>query len=199
MQYEAGITQKLPLDAQLRVRAYYYDINNYIRTVMGFAPSRVIYNINLVQWRGVEVEGTLPLPYNLTAWANYTYQQTAAGGDPLGLTVNRLTELPENKANLGLTYKANNGAEAKVYLRMVSQRSQPVVNVANNVITNVAYNYMKGFITTGAEARYPVANWHGFTGSLFVGVDNLFGVKYQESYGFPMPSETFYGGIQLRY
>jgi iron complex outermembrane receptor protein len=199
MQYEAGVTQKLPLDAQLRLRTYYYDINNYIRTVMGFAPSRVIYNIDLVQFRGVEVEGTLPLPYDLTAWANYTYQQTAAGGDPLGLTVNRLTELPENKANLGLTYKAKNGAEAKIYLRMVSQRSQPVVNVAGNRITSVAYNYMKGFVTTGAEARYPVANWKGFTGSLYVGVDNLFGVKYMESYGFPMPSETFYGGIQLRY
>jgi outer membrane receptor protein involved in Fe transport len=48
----------------------------------------------------------VPLPYNLTLWANYTYQQTAAGGDPLGLTVKRLSDLPENKANLGLRYRA---------------------------------------------------------------------------------------------
>ncbi len=199
MQYEAGITQKLPWEAQLRLRAYYYDINNYIRTVFGFAPSRVVYNINLVQFRGVEVEGTLPLPYNLTAWANYSYQQTAAGGDPLGLTVNRLTELPEHKANLGLRYRADNGAEAKIYLRLVSQRSQPQVNVARNVITGVNYSFMKEFITTTMEGRYPVANWRGFTGYLYAGVDNLFGVKYMESYGYPMPTQTFFGGIQLRY
>lgn len=199
MQYEAGVTQKLPWSAQLKLRTYYYDINNYIRTVYGFSPSRVVYNINLVQWRGVEVEGLLPLPYNLTAWANYTYQQTSAGGDPLGLTVNRLTELPENKATLGLRYKGDNGAEAKFYLRLVSQRSEPQVNVTRNTVTGVTYNYMKGFVTTGMEGRYPVANYRGFTGFLFAGVDNLFGVKYQESYGYPMPTQTFYGGIQLRY
>jgi iron complex outermembrane receptor protein len=199
MQYEAGLTQKLPLDATLRLRTYYYDINNYIRTVFGFAPSRVVYNISLVQLRGLEVEGTLPLPYNLTFWANYTYQQTAAGGDPLGLTVKRLTELPENKANIGLTYKGSNGAEANVYLRLISQRYQAEALVARNAITGVSYNYLKGFLTTGLEARYPVANWRGFTGSLYVGVDNLFGVKYQEVYGYPMPTQTFYGGIQVRY
>lgn len=199
MQYEAGITQQLPWEAQMRLRAYYYDINNYIRTVFGFAPSRVIYNINLVQFRGVEVEGSLPLPYNLTAWVNYSYQQTAAGGDPLGLTVNRLTELPEHKANLGLRYRADNGAEAKIYLRLVSQRSQPQVSVQRNVITGVSYNFMKEFITTTMEARYPVANWRGFTGYLYAGVDNLFGVKYMESYGYPMPTQTWFGGIQLRY
>ncbi|MBM4288483.1 MAG: TonB-dependent receptor [Deltaproteobacteria bacterium] len=199
MQYEAGVTQQLPWGAQLRLRTYYYDINNYIRTVFGFAPSRVIYNMDLVQLRGGEVEGSLPLPYNLTAWANYTYQQTAAGGDPLGLTVNRLTELPEHKANLGLRYRGDNGAEAKIYLRMVSKRSEAQVTVQRNVITGVTYNPMKGFVTTGMEGRYPVANWQGFTGILYVGVDNLFGVKYQESYGFPMPTQTFYGGLQLRY
>ncbi len=199
MQYEAGVTQQLPWNAQLRLRAYYYDINNYIRTVFGFAPSRVVYNLNLVQFRGVEVEGTLPLPYNLTFWANYSYQQTAAGGDPLGLTVNRLTELPEHKANIGLRYRADNGAEAKLYLRLVSQRSQPQVTVVRNVITGVEYSHLKEFITTNLEARYPVANWKGCTGYLFAGVDNLFGIKYMESYGYPMPTQTWFGGIQLRY
>jgi len=199
MQYEAGITQKLPWDIQLRLRTYYYDINNYIRTVFGFAPSRVIYNINLVQFRGVEFEGQVPLPYNLTLWANYTYQQTAAGGDPLGLTVKRLSDLPENKANLGLRYRDDNGAEGQIYLRFVSKRSEPRIDVVRNVITNVSFNPLKGFVTTNMEGRYPVARYYGFTGFLYAGVDNLFGVKYQESYGFPMPTQTFYGGIQLRY
>ncbi len=153
----------------------------------------------LGEFRGVEVEGTLPLPYNLTFWANYSYQQTAAGGDPLGLTVNRLTELPEPKANIGLRYRADNGAEAKLYLRLVSQRSQPQVTVVRNVITGVEYSYLKEFITTNLEARYPVANWKGCTGYLFAGVDNLFGIKYMESYGYPMPTQTWFGGIQLRY
>jgi outer membrane cobalamin receptor len=86
-----------------------------------------------------------------------------------------------------------------VYLRLISKRAEPRIDVVRNVITNVSFNPMKGFVTTNMEGRYPVARYHGFTGFLYAGVDNLFGVKYQESYGFPMPPQTFYGGLQLRY
>ena len=199
MQYEAGLTQKFPDNGQLRVRGYYYDINNYIRTVFGFRPSRVIYNLDLVILRGLEVEGQIGLPHNLTAFANYTWQQTSTSPDPLGGNARRLAEFPEHKANVGLRYQDARGAEAKLYVRLVSQRYEPVVLVNGfNQITGSYLRRMKGFFTLNVEGRYPVARWKGFTGYLYGGVSNLTGEFYEESAGFPMPIQTIYGGIQLR-
>jgi iron complex outermembrane recepter protein len=199
MQYEAGITQKFPYNSKLRVRGYYYDINNYIRTVYGFRPSRVVYNLDLALLRGVEVEGQIGLPYNLTAFANYTWQQTSTSPDPLGGNVSRLAEYPEHKANIGLKYQNPKGAEAKLYVRMVSQRFEPqvLVNSQNQVIGSFLRR-MKGFFTLNLEGRYPVHTWRGFTGYVYGGVSNLTGEFYEESAGYPMPTQTIYGGIQIR-
>lgn len=199
MQYEAGITQKLPLNAQIRVRGYYYDINQYIRTVFGYRPSRVIYNLNLALLRGLEVETQIGLPYHLTAYANYTWQQTSTSPDPLNGNVTELCELPDHKAHIGLKYKSPNGAEGKVYARIVSKRSQPNATVWLNTATGVYMRDMNGFCTFNLEGRYPVMQRHGFKGFLFFGIENLFSEKYQEDAGYPMPPNTFYGGLQLRY
>jgi iron complex outermembrane recepter protein len=199
LQYEAGITQQLPFNAQLRVRGYYYDINNYIRTVFGFRPSRVIYNIDLVKLRGVEVEVEAGLPYDFRAFANYTWQQSSTSADPLGGDIRELPELPDHKANLGLKYEAPSGAQARFYLRLVSKRSEPQVQVVNNVVQGVTLRPMKGFYTLNFDGRYPVAQWRGFTGYLYGGVENMTGEFYEESAGFPLPTQTLYGGIQLRY
>jgi|UniRef100_A0A7V6A5Q0 iron complex outermembrane receptor protein len=201
MQYEAGITQKFPYNVKMRVRGYYYDLNNYIHTVFGFRPSRVVYNIDLASFRGVEVEGTVGLPYHLTAFANYTWQQTGTSPDPLGGNVRYLPEFPEHKANIGLQYKNAEGAEAKFSVRMVSQRYQPqvLVNTKKNQVTGSFLRRMKGFFTINLEGRYPVFTWEGFHGFLYAGVSNLTGEFYEESAGFPMPVQTYYGGLQLRY
>jgi len=200
MQYEAGVTQKLPFNSTLRVRGYYYDINQYIRTVFGFRPSRVVYNLDHVKLRGVEVEAQTALPYHLFAFANYTWQQTSTSPDPLGGDVRELPEFPEHKLNFGLKYQNPKGAQAKVYVRVVSRRAEPKVQVNFlNQVTGVILRPMKGFFTINLEGRYPVVNWMGFTGYLYGGVHNLTGEFYEESAGFPLPTQTFYGGVQLRY
>lgn len=200
MTYEAGITQKLPWNSLVRVRSYYYDINDYIRTVFGFRPSRVIYNIDLATFRGLEVEGEIGLPYDLAAFANYTWQQTNTSPDPLNGNIRELTELPENKANIGLKYRNPNGAGGRVYLRLVSKRSQPQVTVNNNnQITGLLLRPMKGFYTLNFEGRYPVVDFGGMKGFLYFGVENLTSQFYEEDAGFQMPTATLYGGVQLRY
>jgi len=199
MQYEAGVTQKLPWNSLVRVRGYYYDINNYIRTVFGFRPSRVIYNINLAIIRGMEVEGEVGLPYNLAAFANYTWQQTSTSPDPFNGDVKELTELPDHKANIGLKYKAPNGAEGRLYMRLVSKRYQSEVTVRNNRITSLWLRPMKGFYTLNLEGRYPVVQYRGMKGFLYFGVENLTSEFYEEDAGYPMATATIYGGIQLRY
>jgi len=199
MQYEAGVKQKLPMNSVVRVRGYYYDINQYIRTVFGYRPSRVIYNIDLVKLRGVEVEGEVGLPYHLSAFANYSWQQTSTSADPLSGDIRKLPEYPEHKFNLGLKYKDNKGAEGKAYLRMVSHRYYPEAQVILNKLTGAKLRPMKGFLTLNLEGRYPVVQKGGMKGYLYGGIDNLFGEYYEEAAGFPLPTQTVYGGIQLRY
>jgi iron complex outermembrane receptor protein len=199
MQYEAGVTQKFPRNSVLRVRGYYYDINQYIRTVFGYRPSRVVYNIPLVKIRGVEVEGEVGLPYNLFAFANYTWQQNSTSPDPLSGDIRELSEYPDHKFNLGLKYKAKNGAEGKAYIRMVSHRYYPEAQVILNKLTGVGLRPMKGFLTLNLEGRYPVVQKGGMKGYLYGGIENLTGEFYEEAAGFPLPTQTIYGGIQLRY
>jgi iron complex outermembrane recepter protein len=204
MQYEAGVTQRLPHNSLLRLRTYYYDINNYIRMVRGYVSGSgvrgfTVYNINLATFRGIEVEGQIGLPYDLKLFANYTWQQTSTTPDPLNGNVNKLTELPENKANIGLKYQAANGAEAKLYVRLVSHRAMPTVTVVNNQVTGLKLRRMNGFTTVNLEGRYPVAKYKGMKGYLYFGVENLFSEQYQEDAGFPMPTATIYGGAQFRY
>ena len=149
--------------------------------------------------RGVEVEGEVGLPYNLSAFANYTWQQTSTSADPLSGDIRELPEYPDHKFNLGLKYKANNGAEGKAYIRMVSHRYYPEAQVILNKLTGVGLRPMKGFMTLNLEGRYPVVQKGGMKGYLYGGVENLTGEFYEESAGFPLPTQTIYGGIQLRY
>jgi iron complex outermembrane receptor protein len=202
MQYEAGITQKLPWKAQLKVRSYYYDINDYIRTVFGFRPSRVVYNLDLALLRGVEVEAQIGLPYHLTAYANYTWQQTSTSPDPLNGNIQELPELPDHKAHIGLKYSAPNGAEGRAYVRLVSKRYYPtaIVNTTTNTVTGVLLRPMKGFATFNLEGRYPIVQCcNRLKGYLYFGVENLFSEFYEEDAGYPMPTATIYGGVQIRY
>jgi len=202
MQYEAGITQKLPYNAQLKVRTYYYDINNYIRTIFGYRPSRVIYNLNLALFRGVEVEAQVGLPYNLTAYANYTWQQTSTSPDPLSGNIQEIPELPDHKAHIGLKYNVPDGLEGKVYVRLVSKRYTPtaIVNTTTNTVSGAWLRPMKGFATFNLEGRYPIVKYRDkFRGYLYFGVENLFSEYYEEDAGYPMPTATLYGGVQIRY
>jgi iron complex outermembrane recepter protein len=202
MQYEAGITQQLPWKARLKVRTYYYDINDYIRTVFGYRPSRVVYNLDLAQFRGVEVEVQKALPYHLTAYANYTWQQTSTSPDPLNGNIQELPELPEHKAHIGLKYSAPNGAEGRVYVRLVSKRYYPtaIVNARTNTVSGAYLQPMKGFATFNLEGRYPIIEFRDRLKTfLYFGIENMFSEYYEEDAGYPMPTATFYGGLQLRY
>lgn len=202
MQYEAGITQKLPYEAQLKVRTYYYDINNYIRTIFGYRPSRVIYNLDLALFRGVELEAQIGLPYHLTAYANYTWQQISTSPDPLNGDMREIPELPDHKAHIGLKYHVADGLEAKAYVRLVSKRYYPtaIVNAATNRVSGAFLRPMNSFATFNLEGRYPIVKYRDkFRGYLYFGVENLFSQFYEEDAGYPMPTASLYGGVQIRY
>ena len=55
-QYEVELRQDLAAGLSLVARGYYYRVRDYIRTIFGYKPSRVVYNIDRVDFGGLELE-----------------------------------------------------------------------------------------------------------------------------------------------
>lgn len=54
VQFEAGFAYTAPCGVQVAVNAYQYDVDDYIRWIFGYMPSRVVYNIDEVRFQGLE-------------------------------------------------------------------------------------------------------------------------------------------------
>lgn len=198
LQTEIGLFHSFQKKANIGIRVYYYNVEDYIRTIFGYSPSRVVYNIDEVAFKGVEIEGECFLWENFSLFTNYTYQQTKKKGDMLdmstGLT-DKLTELPENKANAGLRYRAANGASADLTVRYVGKRSVLTGNLAQVGASNL--EEINGFVTAGLHFTYPILKKEKFSGKLHLGIENIFDEDYEEINGFPMPGTTVTGGVSI--
>ncbi len=95
-------------------------MDNYIRTIFGYKPSRVVYNITHVRFLGVEGEIIYHLLRHVSCFANVTYEKTKKKGDiqdnSTALT-DKLPEVPEWKFNLGTRFEKRDGTLVKVIYR----------------------------------------------------------------------------------
>jgi outer membrane cobalamin receptor len=198
LQTDIGLFHAFQKKTNIGIRAYYYNVEDYIRTIFGYSPSRVVYNIDEAAFKGVEIEGECFLWGKFSLFTNYTYQQTKKKGDILdmstGLT-DKLTELPEHKANAGLKYRAANGASADLRLRYVGKRSVLTGSLAQAGASNL--EDINGFITAGLHFTCPILKKDRFSGKLHLGIENIFSEDYEEVNGFPMPGATVTGGVSI--
>ncbi len=198
--YDLEVNQKIKNLHDLTLRLYYYNVEDYIRTIFGYKPSRVVYNIDDVKLSGVEFGSVLNLPYRFSALANYTYQKTKKSGDILDLSNSlskELTELPRHQANVGLQYKSASDAVLKGVLRYVGEKDIITGNLTQAGASQL--QHIDGFTTIGFSAEYPIARnkKNEITSRLKIGIENLTGENYEESYGFPMPGRTITVGTDL--
>lgn len=208
-QAEAGFSLKLA-PATVTLTYFNYRIDNYIRIITGYAPSRVVYNIDRVDIQGLELALERGLGHGFQAFANLTYQQSQKQGDVMdgsNQLSDKLTELPEFKGNLGLRYQHKDGAEAKAVLRIVGQRQTPVLagNSTDGAAMGSAVQMqdMGAYATVDLLAKYPLARWRlgqkEVLGFVSGGVENLLDRAYEEEYGFPAPGRVFGISLELRY
>jgi outer membrane receptor protein involved in Fe transport len=200
-QWELEVGQRVSEKAEFTARWYYYEVDDYIRTVYGYMPSRVVYNIDRVDLQGVELEAFHQLPYGFSAWANYTVQKTEKRGDVLDKSSDlsdELVELPEHQFNLGLDYRRENGLEARLRLGYVGERHEVYGDQA--VPGASTLKKMDSYADMDFNLSYPFFKGEKVRESrLLLAVQNILDERYEEEYGFPMPGITFTAGLSVKF
>jgi len=192
MQYEIGATYKGIRNTSLSAKLYYYDIDDYLRWIFGYRPSRVVYNIDNVELTGFELDIESQIHDNVSLFANYTFQKSDKEGDILDLSnvSDEISELPDHKFNIGISYHRDNGLLAKLTLKWVDSREVPIGEASTSETGEMdSYFLLNGIIT------YPIISDSAY---LFVGCENILDEEYEEDYEYPMPDRMFYGGIEVR-
>ncbi|MBN2524856.1 MAG: TonB-dependent receptor [Deltaproteobacteria bacterium] len=180
-------------------RGYYYAVSDYIRTIFGYRPSRVIYNIDKVHFAGFELEGTYDLPHHLYAWGNYTFQVTKKTGDVLDNSTalsDELVELPKHKINFGFGYDDRDGLQAQLTVRFVGLRHAIIGDLT--AAGGSRMEPMDSFWKLDINASYPVIRQTetGRNVRVEVSLDNLLNQDWLEEYGYPMPGLVFMAGMR---
>jgi outer membrane receptor protein involved in Fe transport len=193
MQYEIGGTYTGIKNTSLSVKYYYYDVDDYLRWIFGYSPSRVVYNIDNVELTGLEVDVDSKIYKNVRAFANYTYQTTDKEGDILDKSniSDEISELPHHKFNVGIKYQRDDVALAKLTLKWVDSREVPLGEA-----TGAETGEMGSYFLLNAMIKYPFIKDQGY---VYAGCENILDEEYEETYGYPMPDRVFYGGIQLKF
>ena len=216
MEYEIGSRWNIVPGVSFKLSAYHYRVDDYIRWIFGYPPSRLVYNIDQVDFQGVEADIHGRIWGGLGGFANFTWQDTEKTGDVLDASndlTDSLSELPEKKFNCGLSYSHRNGAKATVSLRWVDERKVPYIdeNVTNPlagednpdgtsvfVKSATVLKKLDSFVTMDIFLKYPV--WKkGFDGFLTAGVENLFDEAYEEEFDFPAPGRSYSIGAEVAF
>ena len=207
-QYEVGVTFAGIPGMNIGLTGYYYEVDDYIRWIFGYSPSRVVYNIDEVEFKGVELDVSGRFWGNFGYFANLTWQDTQKSGDSLDASnalSDELSELPDLKINWGVKYEREDGMLAKMTCRWVDSRDVPYLGGDDNPDgtsvfdpTQTTLKTLDDFVTVDLFLRYPA--WKGkVDGFVTAGVENLFDEDYEEEFDFPAPGQTFSIGIELNY
>ncbi|MBD3426588.1 MAG: TonB-dependent receptor plug domain-containing protein [Candidatus Omnitrophica bacterium] len=199
LQGEAGLSVNIPDKAKFEVRGYYYDVEDYIRTIFGYKPSRVVYNIDKVILWGIEAEARYCLAAGLDLFANYTFQSTKKEGDILDESSelsDSLTELPDNKVNAGITYSFR-AFTGEFVMRYVDKRSVIIGDLTKSGASELAD--LEQFATFDLNLTYKILENDNVTGKVGIAVENIFDASYEEREGFPMLGRMITGRISLTF
>jgi iron complex outermembrane receptor protein len=200
-QIECGFSQEISNRLIAAARFYYYAVDDYLRTIFGYRPSRVVYNIDQVHLQGIEISSQLKVNPALSVYGNYTFQQSRKRGDSLdlsGVLTGRLVELPIHKANFGLKWNLFSQGDADVKIRYVGKRDVLTGNLA--ALQTIELIEMKDFVTVSVHTTAQIfKNKNGLNLQWQFMLDNLFDREYQEIYGFPMPGRSLVSGLHFSF
>ncbi|KPA12615.1 TonB-dependent receptor [Candidatus Magnetomorum sp. HK-1] len=196
MQYELGFTYKIKDALSIQTNAYYYHVDDYIRWIFGYPPSRLVYNIDHVDFSGIEFDIKGHLTDTFFYSSSFTYQKTKKHGDVMDASndlESSLSELPDKKFNIGLSYLFKENMKAEINVRWVDKIYVPYGKNASPdglpVGSNVILQELDDFTTIDVSLEIPI-KFRQLTGTFTLAVENLFDITYQEEYGFPSPGQT---------
>ena len=216
LEFEIGSRWKVFPGVSFKLSAYHYRVDDYIRWIFGYPPSRLVYNIDQVDFQGIEADIDGQIWDGLSGFANFTWQDTEKSGDVLDASndlTDSLSELPEKKFNCGLKYVHASGARANLTVRWVDDRKVPYLEdpVTNPLVgednpdgtaifskSPTVLKKLDSFVTMDIFLKYPV--WEkSFDGYLTAGVENLLDEDFEEEYGFPAPGRSYSIGAEIEF
>ena len=180
------------------MRSYYYEVHDYIRTIFGYKPSRVIYNIDKVDFSGLEIEAGYRFSPRAGVFLNLTHQRTKKHGDILDSSsalTDDLPELPENKANIRFSYGRDRGLKGEIVIGWTDERKvvrgKPAIDGGSYLETLDSYCDMN------ARFSYPLYEKGNTLVRFEASLDNMLDQDIVEEYGYPMPGATAMAGLRV--
>jgi iron complex outermembrane receptor protein len=205
MQYEVGFLYKFEKKFSIHTNIYNYEIDDYIRWIFGYAPSRLVYNIDSVDLYGIELEFDGKLTDTLSFFSNFTYQKSKKHGDVMDASMgldDSLSELPEKKCAAGLRYVFNDKIKTEINMRWVDKTYIPYGTDAEPdgipVGKDLVLKELDDFMTIDFFLKIPM-KLKQLDGMFTLAVENLFDESYQEEYGFPALGQTAGIYLEMRY
>ena len=188
LHYEGGVSKDFGDKGKLRFSLYHYRVSDYIRTIFGYRPSRVVYNIDRAEFTGAELEGSLKPFSSLILSGSYSWLKTKKVGDILDTTnelSDELVELPNHQLFLRAFLDLPRDIFLSFSLRFVGERKVVAGNLA--VPGGAELLSLKSYTLINIRANYPLFVFKGMRGVLSGSVENIANTRYEELFGFPMP------------
>ncbi|ERP31675.1 TonB-dependent receptor plug domain-containing protein [Chitinivibrio alkaliphilus] len=183
------------------VNLYTMSIDDYITVIFGYPPSRVVYNIDNVTLRGLEVFYSHHVSDQLSLSANTSLQNSEKSGDILDMgneLSDELLELPRVKANGRVSYSFRNDMRATLTTRFVGERDFITGNRARE--ESLALETLDPFATTDISAAVPLfPRRTDITAKLTITAMNIFDTDYEEVLDFPMPGRSGRVGYTMEF
>lgn len=180
--YELGLEQKLPGNSKIALVGFLEDVRNFIEK----DANDISQNNNKYRFQGIELTAETGAIKNLLLRAGYTYLDTEDKSP--GTEKDELQNRPKHK----LTF------ESKYNFPFGFSPYMNIIYVADQVFYSKKTPLLKKSLNDYALVNIKLDQTL-FKGKadLYVGVDNLFDVDYEQSYGFPQAGRFIYGGIQV--
>ena len=180
--YDLGVYHRIGDNFDTRFVVYYSDVSDYVALdrPSAYNPTAYAYNIDSVGFYGFECEFDARFD-KLNIFGNYTFidNHVTDTGLPITFWVDMSAK---HKANVGIRYSFRKDLMFTSDVRYVGTRkSEGGFDIDSYLVTDIGLEY--SFLSNRARVQ--------------IYVNNLFGERYQEVYGYPMPKQTF--GTSLKY
>jgi putative tonB-dependent receptor len=172
MSYELGWRAKMG-DTAVGVTGFYYDIDNFLNIQFkGNLRPPIVYNIDNVKVKGIELTGTHRFDPHWTLSAGYTRQSTSKSGDRFHAP---LKGMPESTFNAGLHWDNLRGWQSALDLRYIG-------SIPTSSDSDYISPYMVADLTVSYAFKSHIINF---------AVNNLFDRYYEQTPDFRQPGINY--------
>jgi vitamin B12 transporter len=181
--YELGLEQRLPRNSKISLVGFLEDVKNYIEKD---EATDTFQNNDKYRFQGIELTAETGAIKNLLLRAGYTYLDTEDKSP--GTEKDELQNRPKHKLTFESKYDFNFGFSA--YMNVIYVADQVFYSKKTPLLKKSLNDYVLVNIKLDQTLFKGKAD-------LYVGVDNLFDVDYEQSYGFPQAGRFIYGGVKV--